>query len=267
MTAGALEVAAFANKFTAFAQAHPTLMRTSAVLAGILVVVGGLALGLSAMLIPLAAMIPLAATLGIGFLPLLGIVAAVAAGIIALTAAGVYLYTHWDGIVGKLKALWGSLPGWLRTIGVAMMDGLLDALVPGRLIARIASLGMAAVNTFKRVLGIHSPSRVFAQLGGFMTEGLARGIDGGGRSAVRSIQRVATGVSTAAVAAIMPVSPVAARSGGAPPPPARSAPAPAPVILHYHAAPGEDHRTSARKMMEEIARIRASERRSSYEDD
>jgi len=269
MTRGALEVAAFANKFTGFARAHPTLIRTVAVLGGLLTVVGGLAIGMSAMLIPLAAMVPLAAGLGIGFLPLVAIVAAVSAGIVALIAAGVYLYTHWDAIVAKLKTLWSGLPAWLRTIGVAMMDGLLNALVPGRLIARIASLGLAAVNTFKRVLGIHSPSRVFMQLGGFMTEGLAHGIDGGGRSAVRSIQRVATGVTTAAVAAIAPMGPVAARAPdrGSNMPVASAASAPAPVTLHYHAAPGEDHRVAARKMWEEIKRLQAAEARSTYRDD
>lgn len=43
----------------------------------------------------------------------------------------------------------------------------------------IANLAKAMESTFKSVLGIHSPSRVMAELGGFTAEGLAQGMLGG----------------------------------------------------------------------------------------
>ena len=50
---------------------------------------------------------------------------------------------------------------------------------------------------FKRILGISSPSKVFAELGGFMSEGVAIGIEGN----IGSVERAVSDMSDAAVSA------------------------------------------------------------------
>ena len=42
----------------------------------------------------------------------------------------------------------------------------------------ISNVGLALINTFKTLLGIHSPSRVFAEQGGFIAAGLIIGMEG-----------------------------------------------------------------------------------------
>lgn len=53
------------------------------------------------------------------------------------------------------------------------------------------------VGFFKRILGISSPSKVFAELGGFMSEGVAIGIEDN----IGSVERAVTDMSEAAVSA------------------------------------------------------------------
>ncbi|WP_454886153.1 phage tail tape measure protein [Sphingomonas oryzagri] len=264
---GANKVSKMANAFDEFATAHPVMAKIAAVAAIAAVGLGGMALAAAAMLAPFAALVPIAAALDIGFLPLIAIILAVVAAVAALTAIGVYLYTHWDGVVAKLKALWTGFKNWMAVLGTMLMDGLLMALDPLRLVDKVKRLGKAAINAFKGVLGIHSPSRVFMQLGGFMTEGLARGIDGGGRSAVRSVTRVATSVTTAAVAAIAPVAPISARA--APPRPPASAGETGGSDGNVFHVYGDNPEMIARKVeavLDRRDREKAARHRSSYRD-
>ncbi|MGM0807525.1 MAG: phage tail tape measure protein [Bacillota bacterium] len=74
----------------------------------ILAVVGGAAAGFGALS-------GAAAALGIGLLPLIGIVAGVMAAIAALVAIGVLLYKNWDEIKAKMVEVWGSTSEWFTT--------------------------------------------------------------------------------------------------------------------------------------------------------
>jgi TP901 family phage tail tape measure protein len=64
------------------------------------------------------------------------------------------------------------------SIGAQIMDGLLGGLSAGFARVKAQVLGMASsiASSFKGVLGIHSPSRVFAELGGYINEGLQVGL-------------------------------------------------------------------------------------------
>ncbi|GGE50501.1 hypothetical protein GCM10007421_26020 [Halopseudomonas oceani] len=107
-------------------------------------------------------------------------------------AIWVEITTAFDGGilgVGQLIANWSPLGMFYKAFaavmswfGVELPGNLIDGLVAGlkRLapglvsaLSKIASMLPASV---KRVLGIHSPSRVFAELGGFTMQGLAQGI-------------------------------------------------------------------------------------------
>jgi TP901 family phage tail tape measure protein len=72
----------------------------------------------------------------------------------------------------------------------------------------------AMKNAIKKALGIHSPSRVFAEIGGFITSGLANGVTGGTGTAVNAV----TGLSNALVrAGSSPTLSGGARMGGGAP--------------------------------------------------
>lgn len=153
-------------------------------------------------------------------------------GMIAATVASVaaYIWTNWDSLGPKFAAWWQTfktgfmeglnfvlgLPQRFFAAGAAVMDGMVNG-ITSRLAAVREAIGGAADNAigwFKEKLGIHSPSRVFAELGGYVSEGAAQGIAGGTgmvRNAALSMA-AATLVPMGTMAA--PAQPVAMGGGG-----------------------------------------------------
>ncbi|KVX84002.1 hypothetical protein WM34_29985 [Burkholderia ubonensis] len=102
---------------------------------------------------------------------------------------------NWDGIISFLSGMVSRF----TTIGGQIIDGLIAGFTGGMnaLKSALHDVGENAISWFKEKLGIHSPSRVFAELGGFMGEGAAIGIDGEqGR-----VAKAAVGLATVAVTA------------------------------------------------------------------
>lgn len=79
-----------------------------------------------------------------------------------------------SSIVGEFK----KLPGELRKLGKFIWDGLINGLKDtlSTVTNGIKSFTDGFVNGFKDALGIHSPSTVFAEIGGYIDQGLANGI-------------------------------------------------------------------------------------------
>jgi len=129
----------------------------------------------------------------------------------------------WNGI----STLLGGWPAKMVQAGVDMVRGLVSGIGSMASSVRDAIAGVAggAIDSFKAKLGIHSPSRVFAQLGDFTMQGLTGGLDGGRDRAVQSVvglgdrmRRAGAGIAlAAAVTPVVPVSsaPVLAPSTGA----------------------------------------------------
>lgn len=91
--------------------------------------------------------------------------------------------------VGQLIANWSPLGLFYKAFaavmswfGVELPGNLIDGLVAGLkrlapgLVSALSKIASMLPDSVKRVLGIHSPSRVFAELGGFTMQGLAQGI-------------------------------------------------------------------------------------------
>ena len=78
-----------------------------------------------------------------------------------------------------------SFPETLLTIGHNMMTGLFNGLVEGakKVIDFLKSVAQTIINTFKNILGIHSPSTVMYEIGENVSLGLAEGIEAGGDAA------------------------------------------------------------------------------------
>ena len=163
-----------------------------------------------------------------------------------LATAAVMIYRNWDGIKGGLIAIWEQLSGataawWARTTAGAaalwqtlvslkdrfftaggdLMDGLINGITSRVQMVRDAIGGVAddVGAWFREKLGIASPSKVFMQYGGWISEGAALGIQGG-QGAVRT---AALAMATAATTAL-PMAAGAAALGpdGQPPPQAQA---------------------------------------------
>jgi TP901 family phage tail tape measure protein len=196
---------------------------------------------------------------------------------IALAAAIGYLayqaYTHWDSIstafwngVHTVKTMLSGLPDWMRSLGGMVMNGLLMMISPTALAARLRLVAANGVAAFKNYFGIKSPSRLMMGMGGYLTEGLARGIDGGSGSAVSAAQRMAANVGGASMVrgGFAPAGGGAGRTGGT------GGGGLGPVTFHIQAAPGQSAEDIARvvdlKLREREAQASAA-RRSSFRDD
>lgn len=94
------------------------------------------------------------------------------------------------GLVGSIGSGIGALEGWIKgtimsvrasaaSIGTAITDGISSGLTSTwqGLVAKLEALADMLPKAVKDILGIHSPSRVFAELGTFTAEGFVVGLD------------------------------------------------------------------------------------------
>ena len=77
-------------------------------------------------------------------------------------------------------------------IGRAIVDGVKQGIVGGfrRIGDSIRSFGERVKNGFKRVFGIHSPSKVMAEMGGYLVDGLQKGIEGGEKKVTKATDSI-----------------------------------------------------------------------------
>lgn len=131
---------------------------------------------------------------------------------ITAIALGAYLiWKNWATLGPKFAALWegiktqfASLMTWFAGLperfvqfGADILHGLARGITGalGSVKEAITGAGSAVVGWFKEKLGIHSPSRVFAQLGGFTMQGLEQGLlkgQGGPLAAVAGLGKQLT---------------------------------------------------------------------------
>jgi tape measure domain-containing protein len=85
-------------------------------------------------------------------------------------------------------------------LGDAILDGLLMAIKQGagKIVDAVTGLAGDAISGFKKKLGIGSPSKVFNELGGYMMEGLAIGLEQGGEGVSQSVKGAAQGAANTA---------------------------------------------------------------------
>lgn len=163
---------------------------------------------------------------------------------------------------GRIKAAFFSglnvirgLIGQFTYIGRQIIEGLIGGIAvnPGRVWNALRNIVMAGIRNIRSLLGIASPSRLFMAMGGFMTEGLAIGLDDGARQPLRSVQRLAAGVASGMAVAASPFAAGAAVAGAAAAA-APSAAAPGPVTINVYQLPGEDSEQLARRIAEIMRR-------------
>lgn len=89
----------------------------------------------------------------------------IAVGAVGLAAA---LSPNWNFLLDKLKDVWEGIKAWFNN---TVIGGLLKAK------EKIAEWGHNVIGKVKDVLGIHSPSTETTQMGDYMMQGLANGIN------------------------------------------------------------------------------------------
>lgn len=214
------------ERVDAWTQANPALtsalLKGLAVISAILIVMGGLTLAMASILGPFALLrlgMSMLGIQGFGAMGLLskgiGLAGSALSGLfrillfnpIGLTltaiALAVYaIYKNWDYI--KTKGLeflnwFTGLPERFRTLGSQLLTGLIGGITSklASLKATIQGVGTGAVGWFKERLGIHSPSRVFAELGGHTMAGLEIGLQGGTGGVMSQINRITSQLKTA----------------------------------------------------------------------
>jgi TP901 family phage tail tape measure protein len=228
--------------------------------------------------------IPAILRFGAVFLRLLGPIGLV------ITAATM-LYQRWDDVVGGAKLLWADLTSAIGSGLQAVMGltsqffnagaNIIQGLVSG-ITSRIAAVrdavgevASSSIGWFKEKLGIHSPSRVFAELGGYVGEGAAQGIAGSSGL----VRNAALGM---AAATLVPMGAMALPMGGMlPMPDMAGMAAPAPVggaaagggastyiinITVQGNAKGDEIGAAVRAEIERLERQKAARRGSSLTD-
>lgn len=193
----------------------------------------GLAAAIGPVMVGIGFMIPAISALGAGLALLISPIGLVVAGVAALAAGAYAVYQNWDGIVAYFSGLWESLKtGFVqlqRDVAQAMIDlfvsvkgsmrqlasdmrewagNIIDGFVQG-FKAKIAGArdtvkGFASDvgGWFKSTLGIRSPSRVFAEYGDNVVQGLVVGIDRSAGSAIDAITDLGNRMKSAGQAAV-----------------------------------------------------------------
>lgn len=181
----------------------------------------------------------------------------------------------YQAFAGVLSYLGVDLPSRFTEFGNMIVNGLVNGLMAGlgSVKTAISSIGDASIGWFKEKLGIHSPSRVFAEMGGFTMAGLTKGLEGGQKgplNALSSMGKQLTAAGTLALSATaMPALAVDDR------PPISSSPAAAVYDSHdtyeftITAAPGMDLQgmeKTLRAMLNKIENEKKARQRSKLSD-
>lgn len=92
----------------------------------------------------------------------------------------------WDWILSGFEAVKTALGSIFSPEGgSSLASGLITGLVggitggAGQVVAALTNVGQGAINSVKSVLGIASPSKVMAEMGGYTAEGFAMGVEDG----------------------------------------------------------------------------------------
>ena len=114
-------------------------------------------------------------------------------GIIGLIISWSPLPAFYSAFAGVMSWFGVTLPATFTGFGSMIVQGLANGIRSGAssVYNAIAEMGSSAIAKAKGIFGIHSPSRVFMGIGGFVTEGLDIGLTRGGLRPLATIGSLA----------------------------------------------------------------------------
>lgn len=103
-------------------------------------------------------------------------------------------------IASNIESAFLSLPGRVVSIGSQIVQGIANGIsgAAGVVVNKITGVVGGAIDAAKNLLGIHSPSRVFRKMFGYVMEGAALGIDDKADMPVTSMRSAVSAVEDAA---------------------------------------------------------------------
>ncbi|MFG0467040.1 phage tail tape measure protein [Pseudomonas putida] len=197
------------------------------------------------------------------------------AGIAALILNFSPLGLFYRAFAGVMSYFGVDMPAKFSDFGGMLLDGLVNGIKNklGAVKDAISSVGDSTVGWFKEKLGIHSPSRVFAELGGFTMQGLEQGLVGGQGGPLGAVTAMAKQLAAAGAFTFGLGGPAIAMDNR---PPLSAAASSAPVVVQgdtyqitIHAAPGTDTaglRQMFNQLLDERERGKAARVRSALGD-
>ncbi len=137
--------------------------------------------------------------IGIGFLALAAIIVAIGAIVVVGALAMVGAFGALLALPFVVKEGFDSVFGWLKSlslseIGTNIIKGLVDGLLLGgpQVLSAITGVVNGAIDGAKKLLKIASPSQVFAEIGQFTGEGMAKGVDASSGDVQGSLESMVT---------------------------------------------------------------------------
>ncbi|MFM2477330.1 phage tail tape measure protein [Celerinatantimonas sp. MCCC 1A17872] len=100
------------------------------------------------------------------------------------------LALFYRAFAGVLSYFGIKLPAKMTDCAKMVIQGFLNGLGLGAIKDRIMSIGSNVISWFKQKLGIHSPSRVFAELGGYTMAGLDNGLRQSARAPLKTMRQL-----------------------------------------------------------------------------
>jgi phage-related minor tail protein len=191
-------VAEVITKVADWVSKNPKLAATIAAIATGVGVLIGVIMAMTPVILALSVA---AGALNIAMLPLTGIILGIMAAIAAIIAIGVLLYKNWDTIKKKAGELVKTIKSKfdefkkidLLQVGKNIVQGLIKGIgsMGGAIKKKVVELAQSLPDWMKKVLNIHSPSKVTEEIGKNVSQGLAVGIEKDGKKAEAAAKKVA----------------------------------------------------------------------------
>ncbi len=111
-----------------------------------------------------------------------------------------------QSVLGSMLTTLGDLPGQFMSLGSSLLQGLAQGVrnAAEQAVAAVGEVAAGLRDRFKAMLGIHSPSRVFATLGSALSLGLAQGVAAAGPAVVNEVGQLAQSLRAVPIALTTP---------------------------------------------------------------
>lgn len=114
------------------------------------------------------------------------------------------LQKWFEDLVSTAGKVWNAIVNVGKDIVKGIWEGIKNMV--GWFTKQVENFFKGIIDGVKDTLGIGSPSKVFAEMGGFMMEGLVVGINGAAKDVYRSMDNLTTGLTEMAAKSINPIS-------------------------------------------------------------
>lgn len=288
------KISGVAKNFRAWSKEHPKLfdaMSKGGLVIGVLVAaIAAIALVVAPIILFIGALGAAAAALSVPIGALVGTILGIVGIVIAVVAAVIGAIKGWHKLAPIVGAFFAAIRDRIveavsfifalhqrfvdagAHIVAGLANGIRNGL--GAVKKAITDAGGQVVAWFKEKLGIHSPSRVFAGLGGYVMQGLDEGLQRGERGPLARVRAMAGSMTAAMAVTMAPQASIAApsaRPGPTTPGPAAAAQPPPVIHIHIHAAPGMNEEALVKQAVSQFsdkvaAQAAPSRRNASYAD-